>query len=162
MRLSCCSGPRVQTKCGEVRGSKMRSRYKRETIYAFRHIYVLHCKLNLAHEILFSVADPGCLSIPDTKKEKGKNIIVLPFFVATNITKLKLILSLNWKRKIFWPILQIIIELFTSKIVTKTWFGIRDPEKTYSNPGSRGLEGTGSESNLDLFRISAFKMVSDL
>jgi hypothetical protein len=37
--------------------------------------------------------------IPDPKtatKEKGEKIVVLPFLVATNITKLKPILFLNW------------------------------------------------------------------
>jgi hypothetical protein len=53
-----------------------------------------------------SVADPGCLSrIPDLRsrildpntapKEEGKIFWVLPFFVATNIKKLKIILFLN-------------------------------------------------------------------
>jgi hypothetical protein len=51
-----------------------------------------------------SVADPGCLSrfpsrIPDPKtasKEMGGKLYILPFFVATNITKFKVILFLNW------------------------------------------------------------------
>jgi hypothetical protein len=70
-----------------VRGSKMRSRYKRETIYAFRHTYVTHCELNpeirkiwlmKIFSVLPSVADPG-MFIPDPgfihpeyKKEKEK------------------------------------------------------------------------------------------
>jgi hypothetical protein len=56
------------------------------------------------------VADPGCLSgipdpdfypsrIPDPKtatKERGeKNIFVIPFYVATNFAKLKIILVLK-------------------------------------------------------------------
>jgi hypothetical protein len=56
-----------------------------------------------------SVADPGCLSlipdpdfypsrIPDpktaTKDRCGKNLFVKPFFVATNFTKLSIILFL--------------------------------------------------------------------
>jgi hypothetical protein len=63
-----------------------------------------------------SVADPGCLSripfpdfcpswIPDpktgTKKKGEKKFVVLPFFLATNITKLKIILVLNRRRKNF-------------------------------------------------------------
>jgi hypothetical protein len=57
---------------------------------------------------LTSVADPGCLSrilifypsrIPDPKtasKERGeKKFVVIPFIVATNFTKLKIILSLT-------------------------------------------------------------------
>jgi hypothetical protein len=66
---------------------------------------------------LFSVPDPGCLSripdpdfypsripdpgsrIPDPKtatKERGeKKLVVIPFYVATNFTKLKMILVLT-------------------------------------------------------------------
>jgi hypothetical protein len=62
------------------------------------------------------VADPGCLSrilifthpgsrIPDPKtatKERGeKNFFVMPFYVATNFTKLKIILVLKCRRKKF-------------------------------------------------------------
>jgi hypothetical protein len=109
--------------------------------------------------LLFSVADPGCLSripdpdfypsripdpgsrIPDPKtatKERGeKKFFVITFYVATNFTKLQVV-----KKKI-WANFQRIIELFTQKIVTKLskiciWdpgSEIRDPEKTYS--GSR-------------------------
>jgi hypothetical protein len=54
-------------------------------------------------------------------------------------------------KKNLWANFQRIIEL-TQKIVTKlskiwVWdsgFGIRDPEKTYSGPGSRHQKGTGS------------------
>jgi hypothetical protein len=57
-----------------------------------------------------SVADPGCLSrIPDpdyypsqvtdptsaTKEEEAKKLVVLPFFGAKNITKIKIILFFN-------------------------------------------------------------------
>ena len=56
-----------------------------------------------------SVADPGCLSrIPDpktAKKERGeKKFVVIPFYVATNFTKLQIISVLNLWRKIFWLI----------------------------------------------------------
>jgi hypothetical protein len=84
--------------------------------------------------------------IPDPKtaiKERGeKNFVVVPCNVATNFTKLKIILALVLKKKI-WANFQRIIELFTQKIVTKLskiWVwdpgsDIRDLEKTYS--GSR-------------------------
>jgi hypothetical protein len=64
-------------------------------------------------------ADPGCLSrildpdfypsrisIPDptTTKEEGKKLDVLPFFVATNFSKLKIILFLSGIEKKFEPI----------------------------------------------------------
>ncbi len=57
-----------------------------------------------------SVADPGCSSriliftppgsrIPDpktaTKERCGKKLVVIPFYVATNFTKLKIILVLK-------------------------------------------------------------------
>jgi hypothetical protein len=57
-----------------------------------------------------SVADPGCLSripdpdfcppgcrIPDPKtEERGEKICCPTFFLATKITKLKILLILNW------------------------------------------------------------------
>jgi hypothetical protein len=48
-----------------------------------------------------SVVDPGCLSrIPDPKtatKERGeKKFVVITFFAATNLKKLKIILFLNF------------------------------------------------------------------
>ncbi len=85
-------------------------------------------------EVRSSIADPGCLSwIPDpdfrpsripapkiaTKERGEKKIVVLPFFVATKITKLKIILILNWLRKKIWANLQRIIELSTQKTVIK-------------------------------------------
>jgi hypothetical protein len=67
-----------------------------------------------------SVADPGCLSrildpdfypfrIPDPKtarKERGKKINFKPFFVATNLTKFKIILLLKCCRKKFGPVFK--------------------------------------------------------
>ncbi len=48
--------------------------------------------------------------IPDPKtstKEMGeKNFVVIPFFVATNFTKLKIILFLKCGRKIFGPVFK--------------------------------------------------------
>jgi hypothetical protein len=52
-----------------------------------------------------SVADPGCLSIPDpgsnnSNKRGGENFYLLSvLFVAANFTKLKTILFLNRYRK---------------------------------------------------------------
>jgi hypothetical protein len=53
------------------------------------------------------ISDPGP-RIPDPntvnkKREKWKKLVFLPF-VATNITKLKIIIFLNWLRKKFRPI----------------------------------------------------------
>jgi hypothetical protein len=73
-----------------------------------------------------SVADPGCLSrilifypsripdtgsrIPDPKtatKERGeKKFVVIPFYVATNFTKLNIIFVLKCRRKKFGPIFK--------------------------------------------------------
>ncbi len=100
-----------------------------------------------------SVADPGCLSrIPDpdfypsrisdpgsknSKKREGwKKNFCHNFFVATNFTKLHIILVLM-KKKI-WANFQTILKLFTQKIVnklSKIWIW---------DPGSRGQKGTGS------------------
>jgi hypothetical protein len=98
-----------------------------------------------------SVADPGCLSriliftfpgsrIQKQKQKRGvKKFVVIPFFVATNFTKLKIILFLK---------------LFNQKFVTelsKIWVwdprsGIWDQEKPISNrgSGSRGQKGSRS------------------
>ncbi len=70
-----------------------------------------------------SVADPGCLSripdpdfypsrIPDlgsknSNKERGeKKLVGIPFYVATNFTKLNIILVLKCRRKKFGPIFK--------------------------------------------------------
>jgi hypothetical protein len=46
--------------------------------------------------------------IPDpktaTKEKDEKKFVVLPFFVATKLTKFKIILILNWQSKKFGPI----------------------------------------------------------
>jgi hypothetical protein len=71
-----------------------------------------------------------------------KKYVVLPFFVATNITKLKIILIELVKKKI-WANLQRIIELSTQKLALspqKYAFGIRDPrseKKPIPDPGSK-------------------------
>jgi hypothetical protein len=84
-----------------------------------------------------SVANPGCLSwipdpdfypfrIPDlgsrsknsNKREGENNSVVKPFFVATNFTKLKIILYFLNAEKI-WVSFQRIIKLFTQNFVTK-------------------------------------------
>jgi hypothetical protein len=48
----------------------------------------------------------------------GKKLVVIPFFEATNFSKLKIIHFLNAEEKI-WTSFQRIIELFTPKFVTK-------------------------------------------
>jgi hypothetical protein len=56
--------------------------------------------------ILIFVPTGSRIPDPKTQQKRGmkKYFVVLPFFVATNITKLKNILFLNWCRKIFGPI----------------------------------------------------------
>ncbi len=118
------------------------------------------------HTYISSVTDPGCLSripdpgffpslIPDPKtatKERGeKKFVVIPFFVATNSTKFKIILFLNcWEKNL--RRISKNYRTFTQKAVTKLskiWVWdpgseIRDPEKKpIPDPGSRGQKGTG-------------------
>jgi hypothetical protein len=104
---------------------------------------------------LTSVAELGCLSrIPDpdfypsrildpktaTKEGGVKKLVVIPFFVATNFTKLKIIKFLKCLKKI-WANFQRIIELFTQNIVTMLSSEIRDPEKKpITDPGYRDLD----------------------
>jgi hypothetical protein len=62
--------------------------------------------------VIRDVSRSWFLSIPDLgsriqqhqQKEEGENIWCPTFFVATNITKLNIILILKWKRKKFEPI----------------------------------------------------------
>jgi hypothetical protein len=62
---------------------------------------------------------PGSRIQITARKERGeKKFVVLPFFVASNITKLINILFLNWQRKKLGQF-QRIIEFFTQKIVIK-------------------------------------------
>ncbi len=103
------------------------------------------------------VPDPGSLiSDPKTAtKERGeKKFVVIPFYVATNFTKLNIILVLKcWRKK-----------LFTQKIVTKlSKIWVRDPgsgirKKTYSgsqipDPGVKKAPdpGSGSATWLNVF-----------
>ncbi len=87
------------------------------------------------------IPGPGS-RIPDPKtatKEKGeKRLVVLPFFVAANITKLKIILFLNWFRKNLVNLQRIIN--FLSKTLSfsfsKYRFAIRDPRSWIWDLGS--------------------------
>jgi hypothetical protein len=85
-----------------------------------------------------SILDPG--SKKRAKKERGeKKLFCPPFFVATNITKLKIILLLNWKRKKFRPIYKEFKKILTKKLSLSSQiyrFGIRDPENPIPDPGA--------------------------
>jgi hypothetical protein len=93
-----------------------------------------------------------------TKERGEKKLVVIPFHVATNFTKLEIILALKCWRKKFVPNFPRIIELFTKKIVKKllkiwSWdpgSGIRDPGSEIRDPRS-GIRDPGSGKNL--FRI---------
>jgi hypothetical protein len=86
----------------------------------------------------FRIPDLGSRIQKQQQKRGVKKFVVKPFFVATNVTKFKIILFLKCWRKKFWASFQRIIELFIQKFVIKPkkyGVGIRDPKKTYS--GSR-------------------------
>jgi hypothetical protein len=118
------------------------------------------------YQLWTSVGDLGCLSrIPDPDfihsgsriqkqqpKETGERKICRhTFFVATNITKLKNILSMKWRRKISGPISKEVWNLLPKKLSLnsqKYGFGIRDSEKTFSGSRSRGQKGTGSRNRI--------------
>ena len=111
-----------------------------------------------------SVADPGCLSRilifthpgsriqKQQQKREVKQFDVIPFNVATNFNKIVQYFSFEVLKKKIWANFQRIMELFTQKIVTKLskiWVWdpgseIRDPEKPFPDPGSRGQKATGS------------------
>ncbi len=98
-----------------------------------------------------SVADPGCLSrilifthpgsrIQKQQQKRGakKKFVVLTLYVATNFTKLQIILVLKCWRKNLGQIFKELLNFLPQKLSLssqKYGFGIRDPEKTYS--GSR-------------------------
>ncbi len=104
-------------------------------------------RMKLISMSFYSVADPGCLSripvpgswflpIPDpgsknsNKRQGWKKIFVKPFFVATNFTKLNIILFLICWRKKFGPIFQELLKFLPKKLspsLQKYGFGIRDP-----------------------------------
>ncbi len=79
--------------------------------------------------------------IPDQTKE-GKKFLVQPFFVATNITKLKLFYSWTGKEKI-WANLQ----KNCHQALNMFWSpGSGSGTKPFPDPGSRGQNGKGSGS----------------
>ncbi len=125
--------------------------------------YQRSLSLNCQEGTVSSVADLGCLSpdlnfcpfrIPDpgTKNREGwKKVVVIPLFVATNITILQIFS--------FWTTgneekmcvnLQKIIELLHQKLSLsshKYRYGIRNPEKTYPRSGVKKAPDPGSGSS---------------
>ncbi len=53
------------------------------------------------------------------KREGRKKLVVIPFFVATNFTKLKIIFIFEMQKKKYRPILKDIKELLPQKTVIK-------------------------------------------
>ncbi len=123
------------------------------------------------------IPDPGSwfLPIPDprtaTKKRGEKKLVVIPFYLATNFTKLNIILVLKSWRKKCWSIFKELYNFLPKKLSLSSLtygFGIRDPgseiqdpEKTYSgsripDPGVKKAPDPGSGSatlkqNLNFF-----------
>ncbi len=80
------------------------------------------------------------ISIPDpttaTKEERKIKFVVLPFFVATNITKLKVKFLEQVKIK-FWEPKKSSTVYSKAKLSSQKFvFGIRDPEKSIPDLGS--------------------------
>ncbi len=78
--------------------------------------------------------------IPKPQQKRGvkKKFVVIPFYLATNFTKLNIILVLKCLIKKFGSIFKELYNVLPKKLSlsSQTYgFGIRDPEKTYS--GSR-------------------------
>ena len=86
------------------------------------------------------ISDSGS-RIPDAKiatKERGEKNFVIPFYIASNVTKLNIILVLKSWRKKFVPIFKELLNFLPKKLSLssqKYGLGMRNPEKTYS--GSR-------------------------
>jgi hypothetical protein len=86
-----------------------------------------------------------------------KKFVVLSFFVATNITKLKIISFLNWCRKNLQRITELLIQILSLssqnyRFRIRNQRSGRDPgirEKPIPDPGSRDKKtpdhGSGSE-----------------
>ncbi len=99
---------------------------------------------NRSEQLYVDIKLRCCVSgmfIPDPKtamKDRGgKKFVVIPFFWSHKFHKIELFYFEMLKKKI-WANFQIIIELFTQKIVTrlsKIWVW---------DPGSRGQKGNGS------------------
>jgi hypothetical protein len=132
---------------------------------------------NYKKYIVFSVADPGCLSripdpdfypsrIPDpgsknsNKKEGCKKKFCHTFLCSHKCLKIENYFSFEVLKKKFGPIFKEIWNFLPKKLSLssqKYGFGIRDPgsgKKLFPDPGSRGQKGTGSRiriRNIDCF-----------
>jgi hypothetical protein len=90
---------------------------------------------------LFSIPDPG--SNNSNKKGGGKNLVVLPFFIATNITKFNILYFWTGKEKNLSQCTKNYSTFYPKNcLLALKNMGLGNLEKTY--PGSRGQKGTGS------------------
>jgi hypothetical protein len=109
------------------------------------------------------ISDPGPGSqIPDPKtaaKERDeKNLVVIPFFVATNFTQLKICYFWNAEEQKSGPIFKELLNFVLQKLSLssqKYGFGIRDPGsgKTCSRSRIQGSKSTGSRIRIRIVRI---------
>jgi hypothetical protein len=78
-----------------------------------------------------SIADPGCLSrIPDPDFYPSR----IPFYVATNFTKLNIILVLKRRRQKFWPIFKEIKNFLPKKFSLLSKILVWDPGSEIRDP----------------------------
>jgi hypothetical protein len=108
-------------------------------------------KYNQCCESGVFIPDPGSrIQKQQQKRWVKKNLLPYLFFVAANMTKLKIILFLSRRRKNFGPIYKKLKKKSLSS--QKYGFGIRDTRSGIQKknlfripePGSRGQKGTGS------------------
>ncbi len=135
-------------------------------ISSSRFVIVICCFFQCCGSGMF-IPDPGSwfLPIPDpgsknsNKRQGWKNNFVKPFFVATNFTKLHIILFLICWRKKFGPISQELLKFLPQKLSPspqKYGFGIRDPrsgirKKPIPDPGVKNAPDPGSGSATLIF-----------
>ncbi len=89
---------------------------------------------------------PGSRIQKQQQKRGVQKNCVIPFYVATNFSKLKIILVLKCWRKKFGPIFKELWNFLPKKLSLssqKYGFGIRDPEKTYSGSRIQGSKRQG-------------------
>jgi hypothetical protein len=80
------------------------------------------------------ISDPGFRIRKQQQKRGVKQIAVIPFYVATNFTKLKIILVFKTLKIKIWVNFQ---RIFTQKIVTKlSKIWVWDPGSGIRDPGS--------------------------
>jgi hypothetical protein len=80
----------------------------------------LRCLSRIPDPDFLAIPDPGSrIQKPQQKRGEKNNFFAIPFFVATNFTKLKNYFIFEMLKKNIWLSFQRIIELFTQTFVTK-------------------------------------------